>query len=212
MSDKRQHWEKVYQHHKLTEVSWYEPIPDTSLSIIQNFKLPKDAAIIDVGGGDSLLVDYLLLLGYTNITVLDISSVAIERAKARLGEKAPLVKWVVSDVLSHTAGKVYDLWHDRATFHFFTTGDEQQQYLSRAHSCLRPEGYMILSTFSTTGPETCSGLSVQQYSEHSLADAFGRYFEKIRCITKLHTTPWHVIQDFIYCSFRIRAEMAAQAV
>ncbi|MBS1528985.1 MAG: class I SAM-dependent methyltransferase [Bacteroidetes bacterium] len=205
MFDKREHWEGVYQRHKLNEVSWYEPIPETSLSIINKFKLPKDAAIIDIGGGDSLLADYLLLLGYSNITVLDISERAIERAKARLGWLAQKVTWVVSDVLHYTPEQKYALWHDRATFHFFTGADERQQYLNRAHSCLQPDAYMVLSTFSTNGPQKCSGLTVQQYSETSLSTLLNQYFEKIRCITRAHVTPMQVIQDFIYCSFRNRA-------
>ena len=109
MSDKKQHWENVYHTQPHNRVSWYEPIPETSLSIIKRFKLPKDAAIIDIGGGDSLLADYLLMLGYTNITVLDISEKAIERAKARLGDQAQQVTWLVHDVLTFTAGKKYDL-------------------------------------------------------------------------------------------------------
>jgi len=202
MFDKKQHWESVYSHRKLTEVSWYEPIPETSLSIIKKFKLPKDASIIDIGGGDSLFVDYLLRLGYTNITVLDISAHAIGRAKERLGDKAESVNWAVSDVLNYNPSVQYDLWHDRATFHFFTESADQQQYLDRAHQCLNPGGYMVLSTFSVAGPSKCSGLSVQQYSETSLSNMFGAYFEKIKCINKLHATPLHVIQKFIYCSFR----------
>ena len=204
MFDKKEHWEKIYSNHKLTEVSWYEPIPETSLSIIKKFKLPKDASIIDIGGGDSLLVDYLLLLGYSNITVLDISQYAIDRAKERLGHKARSVNWVVSDVLNYKPAKSFDLWHDRATFHFFTEEVDRQHYLGRAHESLSPNGYMVLSTFSTIGPDRCSGLSVQKYSENSLSNTFDAYFEKIRCITKMHTTPLHAVQNFIYCSFRNR--------
>lgn len=205
MFDKKQHWETVYSSRKLTEVSWYEPIPETSLSIIKKFKLPKDASIIDIGGGDSLLVDYLLLLGYSNVTVLDISQHAIDRAKARLRGNAQKVNWVVSDVLNYKPAKSYDLWHDRATFHFFTDKGDQQHYLDRAHQCLNLRGYMVLSTFSAIGPDKCSGLSVQQYSESSLSNMFDAYFEKIKCITKMHTTPLRAIQNFIYCSFRNRA-------
>jgi 2-polyprenyl-3-methyl-5-hydroxy-6-metoxy-1,4-benzoquinol methylase len=202
MFDKKQHWESVYSNRKLTEVSWYEPRPKTSLSIIKKFKLPKDAAIVDIGGGDSLFVDHLLQLGYTNVTVLDISAHAIDRAKERLGDKAESVNWVISDVLNYKPSKQYDLWHDRATFHFLTDAADKQQYLNRAHQCLSPDGYMVLSTFSVTGPDKCSGLPVQQYSETSLSNMFGPYFEKIKCITRLHTTPFHAIQNFIYCSFR----------
>jgi len=202
MSVRKQHWENVYQTKQLTEVSWYEPIPETSLSIIKLFKLPKDAAIIDIGGGDSLLVDYLLMLGYTNITVLDISAKAIERAKGRLGGKASQVKWIIKDIINFHPNQKYDLWHDRATFHFLIGKKEQDKYLEMAHRYLTPDGFMVLSTFSKDGPEQCSGLPVQQYSESSLPDLFARYFEKIKCFTKMHITPFHTIQSFVFCSFR----------
>lgn len=202
MSDKKQHWENIYQNHQLTQVSWYEPIPDTSLSIIKRFNMPKDAAIIDIGGGDSLLVDYLLLMGYTNITVLDISAKAIERAKARLGDKAQSVNWLVYDVLDFTAMQQYDLWHDRAAFHFFTDLRDQEQYLDSVHQGLKPNGYLVLSTFGTDGPESCSGLPVQQYSENTLAKLFNKYFEKIKCFTKMHITPFNTVQSFVFCSFQ----------
>ena len=204
MANKQQHWEDIYHTHQITQVSWYEPIPETSLSIIKRFRLPKDAAIIDIGGGDSLLVDYLLLMGYNNITVLDISSKAIERAQARLGEKARMVNWLVQDVLDFTAVQKYDLWHDRAAFHFFTDINEQEQDLDSVHQYLRPNGYLVLSTFGTDGPETCSGLPVQQYSENSLSNLFNKYFEKIKCFTKMHITPFHTIQSFVFCSFQNR--------
>ena len=209
MSDRKQHWENVYHTKLLTEVSWYEPIPETSLSIIKLFKLPKDAAIIDVGGGDSLLVDYLLMLGYTNVTVLDISAKAIERAKGRLGGKALQVKWIVKDIIDFNTGQKYDLWHDRATFHFLINKKEQGKYLEMVHKYLTPEGYMVLSTFSEEGPEKCSGLPVQQYSENSLPNLFVRFFDKIKCFTKIHITPSHTVQSFVYCSFRNKPASSA---
>jgi 2-polyprenyl-3-methyl-5-hydroxy-6-metoxy-1,4-benzoquinol methylase len=202
MSNTKQHWENVYHAKQLTELSWYEPIPETSLSIIKLFKLPKDSAIIDIGGGDSLLADYLLMLGYTNITVLDISEKSIEKAQARLGERALLVKWIVKDILDFAPCQKYDLWHDRATFHFLINQNEQDRYLNMAHQYLTPGGYMVLSTFSEEGPDKCSGLPVQQYSENSLPDLFAKYFEKIKCFTKMHVTPSYSIQSFVFCSFR----------
>ena len=205
MTDRKQHWEKVYHTKQLTEVSWYEPIPDTSLSIIKLFKLPKDAAIIDIGGGDSLLVDYLLMLGYTNVTVLDISARAIEKAKERLGEQASQVQWIVRDIIDFDPGQKYDLWHDRATFHFLINKEDQDKYLDMVHKYLMADGYMVLSTFSEEGPEKCSGLPVKQYTENSLPDLFAKYFEKIKCFTKMHITPFHTIQSFVFCSFRNKA-------
>ena len=205
MSDRKQHWENVYHTKQLTEVSWYEPIPETSLNIIKLFKLPKDASIIDIGGGDSLLVDYLLMLGYTNVTVLDISAKAIERARERLDDKAAQVKWIVKDIVHFTPDQKYDLWHDRATFHFLINQDEQDKYLDMVHKYLTTDGYMVLSTFSEDGPDKCSGLPVQQYTEKSLPQLFAKYFEKIRCFTKMHITPFHTIQSFVFCSFRNKA-------
>jgi 2-polyprenyl-3-methyl-5-hydroxy-6-metoxy-1,4-benzoquinol methylase len=202
MTERKQHWEAVYQTKQLTEVSWYEPIPETSLSIIKLFKLPKNAAIIDIGGGDSLLVDYLLKLGYTNVTVLDISAKAIDRAKERLGEKAPKVRWIVKDIIDFNPDEKYDLWHDRATFHFLINKEEQDKYLNIVHQHLTTDGYMVLSTFSEEGPEKCSGLPVQQYTENSLPKLFAQYFDKIKCFTKMHVTPFHTIQSFVFCSFR----------
>ena len=203
MSDRKQHWENVYQTKQLTEVSWYEPAPETSLSIIESFKLPTNAAIIDIGGGDSLLVDNLLACGYNNITVLDISANAIERAKHRLGGKAGLVKWIVKDIIDSKPNQKYGLWHDRATFHFLVDKKEQDKYLEMVHQCIVPGGYMVLSTFSEEGPKRCSGLPVQQYSENTLSDLFAGYFEKIKCFTKIHVTPSHSIQSFVFCSFKV---------
>jgi 2-polyprenyl-3-methyl-5-hydroxy-6-metoxy-1,4-benzoquinol methylase len=204
MEDRKSHWNDIYQSKQLSEVSWYEPVPETSLSIIANLKLSKDAAIIDIGGGDSLLVDHLLELGYTDLTVMDISPIAIERAKQRLGEKAAMVNWIVCDMLLFESKKKYELWHDRAAFHFLTNAVDQQTYLEKVHQNLQPGGYLILSTFAVSGPEKCSGLQVQQYSENTLPELFSRYFNKLRCFIKDHTTPFQTRQKFIYCSFRNR--------
>lgn len=202
MSGNQEHWEKIYQHKQLSEVSWYEPVPATSLKIISELSLSKDAAIIDIGGGDSLLADQLLELGYTNITVLDISSIAIEKAKTRLGPKAGLIKWVVSDMLLYSGTERYDLWHDRAAFHFLTDPEDQQLYLQLINKNLKEDGYLVVSTFSLEGPSTCSTLPVQQYSESTLLDLFSDYFSKIRCYTDDHITPFQTVQQFIFCFFQ----------
>jgi ubiquinone/menaquinone biosynthesis C-methylase UbiE len=183
-------------------VSWYEPVPGTSLSIIIGLKLPKDAAIIDIGGGDSLMADHLLKLGYTNITVLDISASAIERAKQRLNEKAALVNWIVSDMLLLDSKLKYDLWHDRTAFHFLTRKQDQQAYLETVNRSLKPKAYLIVGTFAMDGPEKCSGLNIQQYSEQSLSDLFDVYFDKLGCLSKVHMTPFQTLQRFIYCCFQ----------
>lgn len=200
--DKQSHWQQVYQTKSATDVSWFQAVPQQSLDFIKSFNLDKTAAIIDIGGGDSLLVDALLQLGYTNITVLDISAAAIEKAKARLGAAAAKVKWIVSDILDFTPTEKYDCWHDRATFHFLTTAADTEQYVQIANSAVSENGKIVVATFSTEGPLKCSGLPVKQYNENLLSQTLQRWFKKIRCITTDHLTPFNTLQNFIFCSFK----------
>jgi 2-polyprenyl-3-methyl-5-hydroxy-6-metoxy-1,4-benzoquinol methylase len=201
-TDRKKHWENIYQTKELKSVSWYQPIPETSLSFFEQFKAPQDAKIIDVGGGDSLLVDHLLNLGYSNVTVLDISEAAIERAKTRLGSKATLVKWIVADAADFSPTEQYDFWHDRAAFHFLTSDNEIRQYIETIGSHLTKDGILIIGTFSENGPEKCSGISIKRYSEKTMAETLRKYFEKIKCIVVDHMTPFNTIQNFVFCSFR----------
>ncbi len=198
----KSHWEKIYTTKELNEVSWFEPTPQVSLDFIVDLNIPKDAAIIDVGGGDSLLVDHLLLNGYTNITVLDISPSAISRAKKRLADKADFVRWVISDINDFVPDTIYDCWHDRAAFHFLTTEKQVKNYLETANSALAKNGKIIIGTFSDNGPEKCSGLPVKQYSENGLTTAIKKWFQKIKCIHTDHLTPLNTIQNFLFCSFK----------
>lgn len=198
----KSHWEKIYTTKKINEVSWFQPTPQVSLDFINELGIPKDAAIIDVGGGDSFLVDHLLLAGYTNITVLDISATAIKRAKERLAGNARSVKWVVCDINEFVPVSNYDCWHDRAVFHFLTTEKEIKNYLAIANKALSERGKIIIGTFSLSGPPTCSGLPVKQYSENSLAGAIKKWFQKIKCIRTDHITPFNTIQNFLFCSFK----------
>jgi len=198
--DRKQHWNIVYATKKPNEVSWTQEVPTTSLNFIHSYNLPKTASIIDVGGGDSKLVDYLLDEGYENITVLDISEKALERAKARLGEKAVKVKWVASDVTEFQPDTTYDVWHDRATFHFLTTHEQIAKYLDIAKSAIR--GYLTIGTFSENGPKKCSGLEIKQYTETQLQTELAEGFQKIRCITEDHVTPFNTTQNFLFCTFR----------
>lgn len=200
--DVKAHWENVYTTKKLSEVSWYQPAPQTSLGFIAELGIHKNAAIIDVGGGDSLLADHLLKLGYEDLTVLDISNEAITRAKKRLGKDADKINWVVSDILEFTSDKKYDCWHDRAAFHFLTTSKQVKAYLEIAEKHIEEKGKMVIGTFSTTGPEKCSGLPVKQYSEQTLSSILKKWFDKIKCITTDHITPTHKIQHFLFCSFK----------
>lgn len=198
--EKKSHWENVYSTKQSNEVSWTQEVPKTSLDFITNFQLPKSAPIIDIGGGDSKLVDFLLEEGYTDITVLDISAAALERAKARLGAKANMVQWIVSDITAFKPDKHYKVWHDRATFHFLTTSEQIQAYLNIAKDAI--DGYLAIGTFSENGPKKCSGLDIKKYSEFDLVTAFSKDFNKIKCIEENHTTPFNTIQNFTFCSFK----------
>ncbi len=202
--DKKQHWDKIYQTKELKDVSWYQPVPETSLDFLHQFQVPKDAKIIDIGGGDSLFVDYLLEQGYSDVTVLDISEAALDRAKLRIGNKANTVKWVVADASSFTPTEKYDFWHDRAAFHFLTKETEIDGYISALKAGIKPEGILVLGTFSEQGPKKCSGIEIKQYSEVSMTERIKMLFDKIKCITVDHTTPFQTIQNFIFCSFRKR--------
>lgn len=203
-STTQQHWESVYATKQPDQVSWTQPVPTTSLDFIHSFPLDKQARIIDVGGGDSRLVDFLLAEGYQNITVLDISATALAKARQRLGPRAERVTWVVSDIMAFAPGTPFDVWHDRATFHFLTTGDQISSYLSLAHKTVRPNGYLTIGTFSTAGPTKCSGLEVHQYNEQELAATLAQGFAKLRCRTEDHVTPFQTTQNFLFCSFQRR--------
>jgi 2-polyprenyl-3-methyl-5-hydroxy-6-metoxy-1,4-benzoquinol methylase len=175
-------------------------VPTTSLQFIHAFQLPKTVKIIDIGGGDSKLADYLLEEGFTDITVLDISAQAIEKAKKRLGSNAAKIKWLVHDVTDFVPDNTYDVWHDRATFHFLTRHEQIANYVNKAAKAVK--GYMIIGTFSDNGPEKCSGLPVQRYSESALTAELQKSFAKIRCITEDHITPFNTHQNFLFCSFK----------
>ncbi|MCB0776798.1 MAG: class I SAM-dependent methyltransferase [Chitinophagaceae bacterium] len=198
----RDHWEAIYKEKDAENLSWYEVFPYISLYIITQLKLSRDAAIIDVGGGDSHLVDFLLREGYRNITILDISQTAINKAKARLGKQSEdKVNWIVSDILDFKPSGTYDFWHDRATFHFLTDENSIGKYVSIAHNAVKEQGHISLGTFSTKGPEVCSGLYIRQYSEDVLSRTFHPFFQKIRCLNHMHFTPADAEQNFIFCLF-----------
>lgn len=195
------HWENIYQQKGPDEVSWTQEVPETSLAFIRNMNLPADAAIIDIGGGDSNLVDWLLAEGYQNITVLDISATALNKAKARLGpEKAEKVTWIHQDIINFQPEQKYDVWHDRATFHFLTDEVAIQQYKLLTQQSVSQ--YMIIGTFSDNGPDKCSGLPVKQYDEKALSELFFPAFEKLDCKRETHLTPKQASQEFLFCSFR----------
>jgi 2-polyprenyl-3-methyl-5-hydroxy-6-metoxy-1,4-benzoquinol methylase len=200
--NRKEHWENVFATKQETEVSWYQPSPKTSLDLITKLNISKDAKIIDVGGGDSYLVDALLELGFTNITLLDISAQAIERIKNRLGAKAKDVTFIVSDILDFNPTETYDLWHDRASFHFQTEEQQIQKYADVVAKAVAANGHIIIGTFSENGPKKCSGLDITQYNEVTMSAVFERNFQFLNSLTEDHTTPFNTIQNFIFCSFK----------
>lgn len=200
--DRKKHWENIYQTKDLKDVSWFQPTPETSLSFFKQFNVSTNAKVIDIGGGDSLLVDHLLDLGYQDISVLDISAAAIDRAKQRLGDKAKNVKWIIADAATFKPTEKYDFWHDRAAFHFLTDEQEISNYLETAQQNINTTGVLVIGTFSEEGPTKCSGIEIKQYSEATMTDRLKKFFEKIKCITVDHKTPFDTIQNFVFCSFR----------
>ena len=197
--DRKKHWETVYETKNPDQVSWTQETPKTSLEFIHSFGLKKTAKIIDIGGGDSKLVDYLIDEGFENITVLDISAKSLEKAKARLGKKANKVNWIVSDITEFEPNMTFDVWHDRATFHFLTKTEEIKKYLKTARKSVN--GFLTIGTFSKNGPKKCSGLEIKQYNEDELTLEFKNGFDKINCVTEDHITPFNTTQNFLFCSF-----------
>ncbi len=200
--NRKDYWEQIYQDKNFTEVSWYQAVPKTSIDFLKNSKIPKTAKIIDIGGGESQFVNYLLEKGYKNISVLDISANAIEKKKAELGKNANKINWIVSDIVDFLPTEKYDFWHDRATFHFLTQADEIEKYLQTIKNNVNTNGVLVVGTFSENGPTKCSGLEIKQYSEVALSEKISAFFNKIKCITTEHLTPFNTVQNFIFCSFK----------
>lgn len=195
------HWEHIYKNKQPNEVSWTQEVPTASLEYIHKFNISRSAKIIDIGGGDSKLVDHLLQEGFTDLTVLDISEAALQRAKDRLGKDAGKVNWIVCDVLDFHPDVTYDVWHDRAAFHFQTNQGSINQYLEIVKKAV--DGMVIIGTFSTDGPQKCSGLEVRQYDELSMKEAFEKNaFKNIECKREDHITPSGAVQNFVFCSFK----------
>jgi SAM-dependent methyltransferase len=198
--ERKKHWETVYETKNPDQVSWTQETPKTSLGFIHSFGLDKTAKIIDIGGGDSNLVDYLLDEGFENVTVLDISEKALEKAKKRLGEKATKVTWIVSDITEFEPNMTFDVWHDRATFHFLTTTEQVKKYMKIARNSV--SGFLTIGTFSQNGPEKCSGLEIKQYNEEELTSELNNGFDKVKCVTEDHLTPFETTQNFLFCGFK----------
>lgn len=202
VTERRSYWDMIYTKNELTSVGWYQALPELSLQLIHKSQLPVTSKIIDVGGGDSLLVDHLLDRGYKDITVLDVSARAIEKAKIRLGSRSDLVKWICSDVTGFEPRESYDLWHDRACFHFLIHQRDINAYRSSLNRALKKSGIFILGTFSKTGPQRCSGLPIHQYDEEGLRQIFEDTFDPIGSTTSVHMTPSKATQNYVFCSFK----------
>ena len=196
------HWQNVYDKKNENEVSWYQKSPKLSLEFVKSLNLSLDAEIIDIGAGESRLVDNLIELGFVNLTVLDISSKSIEKTKKRLGLKSKLVNWIVSDINNFNPIKKYDLWHDRAAFHFLKDLVEIDNYVKLVKSSLHNQANLIIATFSENGPLKCSGLEVSRYSENSISDLFNNDFELIKSQKSIHKTPFSTSQEFLFSKFK----------
>jgi 2-polyprenyl-3-methyl-5-hydroxy-6-metoxy-1,4-benzoquinol methylase len=202
--DVRTHWEKIYATKAPDQVSWYRPHLEASLALIVRAVSDRAASIIDVGGGESTLVDDLLQEGFQNITVLDVSQAAIDVNKMRLGEKASKVRWLVADIIQvELEPSVYDVWHDRAVFHFLTAQEQRAAYVRQVARAVRPGGHVIVSTFGPEGPTKCSGLDVVRYDAESLHDEFGARFSLVESWKEIHQTPFGTTQQFLHCYCRV---------
>ena len=200
----KEHWEKVYSTKAADAVSWFQPHANISVSLINDAGVSRDASIIDVGGGASTLVDDLLANGYTNLTVLDLSAAALAAARDRLGEKAEHVRWIEADVTkADLPGHQFDIWHDRAVFHFLTNPEDRAAYVQAVFRSVKPGGHVIVATFAEDGPDQCSGLPVMRYSPDELHAEFGESFSLLRHQKEAHHTPAGKVQQFVYCYCRI---------
>ncbi|KIC64258.1 class I SAM-dependent methyltransferase [Chryseobacterium taiwanense] len=198
--DYKDHWENVYETKNPDEVSWTQKIPQTSLELIEEASKDKSSKIIDIGGGDSNLTDFLLEKGFKDISVLDISAKALEKAKERLGIQAEHVDWIATNITEFEPNRTYDIWHDRAAFHFLTTDEEVQKYVEIVRNTVSDT--LIIGTFSVDGPQKCSGLQISQYDKESLKAVFSPDFELVKSFTEDHITPFNTVQNFIFCQFK----------
>ncbi len=198
------HWDTVYQSKAFDALSWYAPHLGESLRLIEQLCPDRRAALVDIGGGESTLVDDLLARGYQNLSVLDLSAKAIDFTRARLGAQAQAVHWHVGDVTRHDFGaQRFDLWHDRAVFHFLRDEADRQAYVAQVRRCVRPGGFVVMATFGPQGPERCSGLEVVRYAPQQLHSEFGAGFELLGSELLAHHTPMGSDQQFLYCWCRV---------
>lgn len=198
----KSHWDKIYSAHSSEQLGWHQEYPEISLELIVDTKLGFDAHIIDVGGGSSRLTELLFEKGYHNLTVFDISRQALHAAQQSLAEKAEEINWIEGDITSYIFDQQYDLWYDRAVFHFLTKADDRLKYLETLNMTLSTNGHFIISTFSPEAPPKCSGLPVVRYTPKSLQKEIGSEFELINSRDEFHQTPTGTKQKFTYCHFK----------
>ncbi|WP_314958179.1 class I SAM-dependent methyltransferase [Bradyrhizobium cosmicum] len=204
MPDRTTHWQNVYATKGEAEVSWFQDSPTISLDMIRAANPDRGAAIIDIGGGASRLADALLQDGYRDLAVLDLSANALDAAKKRIGVAASKVDWIVADATTWRPAKAYDVWHDRAAFHFLTDSGDRAAYVARLRSAIVPGGHVVIATFALDGPERCSGLPVQRHDSASLAAELGTDFELVETRSETHHTPWDSTQAFQFSRFKRR--------
>ena len=198
------HWERIYQTKSPQETSWFQPHLEISLDWIAESVPDRSASIIDVGGGQSTLVDDLLAMQYSSLTALDVAAAAIEKSRQRLGPAAGSINWIAGDVLEASLPPhTYDLWHDRAVFHFLTEPQQRQSYVRQLVSSLKTGGHVIIATFGPQGPEKCSGLTTKRYDAESLHKEFGPAFRLVKSSVVEHHTPFATTQQFLYCHFTL---------
>ncbi|GHD98490.1 NodS-like protein [Defluviimonas sp. 20V17] len=199
---KQDHWNRIYSRKAETELSWHQDDPARSLDLVAEAGLTPDQSVIDIGGGTSRVTDGLLERGLRDLTVLDLSEAALDRLRQRLGPRGQDVAWIAADITTWAPGRVYDLWHDRAVFHFLVTPEDRAAYLERLSQALRLDGHAIIATFAPDGPETCSGLPVERYSPQSLAQTLGPDYRLLTHRLERHQTPGGVVQSFQFSLFR----------
>lgn len=199
---RKSHWNLVYEGKSDTEVSWFQSMPELSLKFIRHSGVPRSGTVIDVGGGSSMVVDHLVHDGFENITVLDISSVALCTAQERLGKSAKLINWIEADITQFQCTERFDLWHDRAVFHFLTQASERKRYIDLLHQTIKPGGHVIIAAFAIGGPKKCSGLDIVQYDAAKLSQELGEAFTLIEQEAEAHITPGGNVQAFGYYRFK----------
>jgi SAM-dependent methyltransferase len=203
--DPKEHWENVYQKEAPEELSWYQDKPEMSLKLISATGVGFDGNFIDIGGGTSKLAGLLVVQGHKKVTVLDIASRSIEKARLTLGEQANKIRWIEADATNYNFAEEYDLWHDRAVFHFLTDSHDRKRYVDAVQQSLKAGGHLIIATFGLKGPRKCSGLHVVRYGPETLHKEFGNNFDLVETFVEFHSTPSKIQQEFTYCRFTKRS-------